>query len=150
MHSISRSSGSFEYEGEVYKSLSAVATHATRDATKRYRYYVCTAAQKRGWQSCPSQSIPAGEIERFVVDQIKCIGRDPQLVAETVRQARGQATERVERLAAQERPLHSARGCPAETIHARRDPGRRGRRRGRHSGSPAAARPAAGRRASWP
>ena len=29
------------------------------------------AAQKRGWHKCPSPSIPAGEIERFVVDQIK-------------------------------------------------------------------------------
>ena len=52
-------------------------THATRDGKKRYRYYVCTAAQKRGWDKCPSRSIPAGEIERFVVEQIKCIGRDP-------------------------------------------------------------------------
>jgi len=84
-------------------------THATKDATKRYRYYVCTAAQKRGWQSCPSRSIPAGEIERFVVEQIKCIGRDPQLVAETVRQARGQATERIEALAAEKRRLERER-----------------------------------------
>ena len=31
-----------------------------------------------------AESIPAGEIERFVVEQIKCIGRDPELVAEPV------------------------------------------------------------------
>lgn len=80
-------------------------THATRGGNKRYRYYVCTAAQKRGRQACPSPSIPAGEIERFVVEQIKCIGRDPELVAETVRQAHGQAEQRVEELAAEERRL---------------------------------------------
>ena len=80
-------------------------THATRDGTKRYRYYVCLAAQKRGWQSCPSQSIPAGEIERFVVEQIKDIGRDPRLVAETVRQARAQADERIAELESEERRL---------------------------------------------
>lgn len=78
-------------------------THATRDGTKRYRYYVCTAAQKRGWNACPSRSIPAGEIERFVVEQIKCIGRDPQLVAETARQAHGQATQRAAELTTEER-----------------------------------------------
>lgn len=80
-------------------------THATRDGTKRYRYYVCLSAQKRGWQSCPSQSIPAGEIERFVVEQIKDIGRDPLLVAETVRQARAQADERIAEIEAEERRL---------------------------------------------
>jgi site-specific DNA recombinase len=80
-------------------------THATRDGSKRYRYYVCLAAQKRGWQSCPSQSIPAGEIERFVVEQIKDIGRDPRLVAETVRQARAQADEHIAELEVEERRL---------------------------------------------
>ncbi len=57
-------------------------SHSTR-GTKRYRYYVCTNAQKRGWHTCPSKSIPAGEIEQFVVDRIKCIGKDPSLVSET-------------------------------------------------------------------
>jgi len=80
-------------------------THSTRDGTKRYRYYVCSSAQKRGWQSCPSKSIPAGEIERFVVEQIKDIGRDPLLVAETVRQTRAHADERIDEIVAEERRL---------------------------------------------
>jgi site-specific DNA recombinase len=61
--------------------------HSTKNGTKRYRYYVCTAAQKRGWHNCPSKSIPAGEIEQFVVDQIRCIGRDPDVISETVTHA---------------------------------------------------------------
>jgi site-specific DNA recombinase len=65
-------------------------THSTKGGTKRYRYYVCTGAQKRGWHACPSKSIPAGEIERFVVDQLRSIGRDPALVRETVAQAQSQ------------------------------------------------------------
>jgi site-specific DNA recombinase len=65
-------------------------THSTRDGTKRYRYYVCTSAQKRGWHSCPSKSIPAGEIEHFVVERIKGIRTDPQLIAETARHVHGQ------------------------------------------------------------
>jgi site-specific DNA recombinase len=51
---------------------------------KRYRYYVCCAAQKRGWDSCSTKSVPAGELERFVIEQIRVIGRDPSLVAATL------------------------------------------------------------------
>jgi len=64
-----------------------VPTHTTRDEKRRYRYYVCCSAQKRGWQTCPSKSIPAGEIERYVIDQIRDIGKDPALVRETLAQA---------------------------------------------------------------
>lgn len=62
-------------------------SHTTKNG-KRYRYYVCTTAQKRGWHNCPSKSIPAGEIEQFVAEQLRRIGRDPALVRETVAQAR--------------------------------------------------------------
>src|SRR5690606_2672747 len=55
-------------------------THSTKNGTKRYRYYVCCSAQKRGWHTCPSRSIPAAEIERFVVDQIRSVGRDPDMI----------------------------------------------------------------------
>ena len=79
-------------------------THATRN-NKRYRYYVCTAAQKKGWDHCPSKSIPAGEIERFVVEQIKEIGRDPELVTETIRQTQSQSAEQLVALAAERRRL---------------------------------------------
>ncbi len=68
---------------------------------RQYRYYVCHRAQKNGWQACPSPSIPAGEIERLVIDQIKCIGRDPALVKETLAQARRQAECQIDRLKAE-------------------------------------------------
>jgi hypothetical protein len=42
----------------------------TRKGTRQYRYYTCRAAQKRGWQRCPSKALPAGEIEQFVLEQI--------------------------------------------------------------------------------
>ena len=58
---------------------------------QRYRYYTCVSAQKRGWNQCPSKSIPAGQIEQFVVEQIKCIGRDEALLHEVLSQAREQA-----------------------------------------------------------
>jgi site-specific DNA recombinase len=70
----------------------------TAKGNRRYRYYVCGTAQQRGWSECPSPSVPAGEIERFVVDQIKGIGREPVVVAETVRQVRQQIEAGIERL----------------------------------------------------
>jgi len=80
-------------------------SHTTRNGTKRYRYYVCVNAQKRGWANCPSKSVPAAEIERFVVDQIRGIGQDPDLVAATLAQARQQSEERIKTLDAERRGL---------------------------------------------
>lgn len=51
-------------------------SHSSRGG-KRYRYYVCSGAQKRGWSTCPAPSIPAAEIERFVVDEIRAMARQP-------------------------------------------------------------------------
>ena len=59
-------------------------THSTKQGKKRYCYYTCTGAQKRGWHTCPSKSIPAGAIERFVVEQIRCMGNDPVLLNDTI------------------------------------------------------------------
>jgi site-specific DNA recombinase len=73
--------------------------------TRRYRYYVCRQAQKQGCSTCPTGRIPAAEIERFLVDQIRAIGRDPGLVAETLAQARAQADERITALGSEQRTL---------------------------------------------
>jgi site-specific DNA recombinase len=40
--------------------------------------------------SCPAPSVPAGEIERFVIERIRSIGRDPALQQEVFAQARQQ------------------------------------------------------------
>jgi site-specific DNA recombinase len=42
----------------------------TSKGPRRYRYYVCPRAQKQGWETCPSKSIPAEEIERFVWGEV--------------------------------------------------------------------------------
>jgi site-specific DNA recombinase len=68
---------------------------------RRYRYYVCTRAQKNGWQSCPSPSVPAGEIERFVIEQIRAIGRDPLVIQETLVQTRRQTEDQITKLKAE-------------------------------------------------
>ena len=58
---------------------------------KRYRYYTCTHAIKSGRASCPSGSLPAAEVEHWVVDKIRCIARDNGLRAEVLQQAQMQA-----------------------------------------------------------
>lgn len=78
---------------------------------KRYRYYVCGKALKQGWAACPTKSVPAGEIERFVVERIRAVGADEGLVAATVAAAREQQAKGLRALqrerAAAERVLRS-------------------------------------------
>ena len=82
-------------------------THSTKDGNKRYRYYVCGSAQKRGWHTCPSKSIPAAEMEKFVVEQIKSIGRDPQFLEATIDQARKLGQSQIEGLEMERRRVES-------------------------------------------
>ena len=65
----------------------------TSKGNRRYRYYVCYTAQKQGWHACPSKSVPAEQIERFVVEQIRAIAKDPAVMAMALEQARAQGVE---------------------------------------------------------
>ncbi len=56
--------------------------HFASKGNRRYRYYVCAHAQKNGWDACPFPSLPAGELEAFVIDQIRDVGKDPAALAE--------------------------------------------------------------------
>jgi len=79
----------------------------TGKGSKRYRYYTCGKAIKSGWKSCPTKSLPAGEIEAAVVDQMRCIAHDPGLRDEVLRQACSAATDTLAELATQQRQLES-------------------------------------------
>jgi len=72
--------------------------HFASRGRRRYRYYVCQVAQKKGWASCPYPSLPAGELEQFVFDRIKETTRDPRLLAEVVGRARLQLDRQIEEL----------------------------------------------------
>ena len=75
--------------------LGMAHTYTVRGGNRCYRYYVCYTAQKKGWDACPSKSLPAEEIERFVVQQIRAIGKDPEIMALALEQARGRHDEEV-------------------------------------------------------
>jgi hypothetical protein len=51
---------------------------ATKNGGKRYRFYACLNGVKRGRQVCPSRYLPALEIEKLVVEQIREIATNRQ------------------------------------------------------------------------
>ena len=78
----------------------AAMTHTySQKGERRYRYYVCGHAQRDGWETCPTKSIPAQEIERFVVDRIRAIGTDPALTAEVLAKVRSDTQAHADALA---------------------------------------------------
>jgi site-specific DNA recombinase len=77
---------------------SAMTPTYSQKGDRRYRYYVCGHAQRHGWETCPTKSLPAGEIERFVVDRIRAIGTDPKLTAEVLAQVRTETQARTDAL----------------------------------------------------
>jgi site-specific DNA recombinase len=80
-------------------------THTTRGGSRRYRYYVCSSAQRRGRDTCPSKSVPAGPLEDFVIERIRCIGRDPGLQAQVLAEAQQQDASRIAELKTEEKGL---------------------------------------------
>ena len=79
-------------------------THATKGG-KRYRYYICSVAQKRGCDRCPSQSVPAGQMERIVVAQISKLGQDPGRLKTILAEASKQRQTRLAELEGERRGL---------------------------------------------
>ena len=57
-------------------------THTFTGKNKRrfYRYYRCVNAIKNGHDSCSTGTLPAAEIERVVVDEIRVLGSDEKLL----------------------------------------------------------------------
>jgi site-specific DNA recombinase len=82
-----------------------IHSYTSKSPNRRYRYYVCSKAQKHGWSTCPTKSLPAAEIERFVVERIRCIGKDHKLIAETIEQTQAQHDKQFEKLGRERRIL---------------------------------------------
>lgn len=64
-------------------------THTKRRG-RLYRYYVSQTILKHGSGSCPIGRVPAGEIEAAVIDQLRAVFRQPEVVAGTWRAARSE------------------------------------------------------------
>ena len=57
-------------------------TH-TRKGDRLYRYYVSQTVLKHGAGACPIGRVPAGEIEAAVIDRLRAVFRQPEIVAGT-------------------------------------------------------------------
>jgi len=67
---------------------SAYIPTSKQRGSRVYRYYTCSSAQKLGWNTCPHPNISADKLEKLIVEQIRIIGSDPKLQAETLKQVR--------------------------------------------------------------
>ena len=64
-------------------------TH-TRKGSRLYRYYVSQTVLKHGAGSCPIGRVAADEIETAVIEQLRAVFRQPEIVAGTWKAARAQ------------------------------------------------------------
>jgi site-specific DNA recombinase len=64
-------------------------TH-TRKANRLYRYYVSQHVLKLGPEACPVGRVPAAEVEATVIDQLRGLFRQPQVIVGTWRAARAE------------------------------------------------------------
>ncbi len=64
-------------------------TH-TRKGGRLYRYYVSQSVIKGGADDCPINRVPAADIERAVIDQLRVLLRSPEIIVATWRAARNE------------------------------------------------------------
>ncbi len=76
------------------------ATKKTKTGTRRYHYYVCMTAQKQGWDACPGGSLPAGDLERFVIEQVRARAQEDETLNAIVDRAVEMLAETAARRAA--------------------------------------------------
>ena len=84
---------------------SAMSPTYSSKGSKHYRYYICTNAQKRGWDHCPSQSVPAGPMERIVREQISKVGQNLERLQKILTEASQQRHVRLTVLDSEQRRL---------------------------------------------
>ncbi|UVK57076.1 recombinase family protein [Mesorhizobium sp. AR02] len=60
----------------------------TRKKGRLYRYYVTTSVQKLGPETCSVKRLPAAEIEAVVIDQVRKMLRQPEIIVKTWAAAR--------------------------------------------------------------
>jgi len=71
------------------KRCGTAMSHTFCGKNKRnfYRYYRCTHAMKNGHDVCPTGTLPAGEIERVVIDEVRGLTTDEALLAQVLSDA---------------------------------------------------------------
>jgi len=62
-------------------------TFTGKNGRNFYRYYRCTNAIKNGHDVCPAGTLPAAEIERVVIDEVRGLAKDEGLLAQVLGEA---------------------------------------------------------------
>ncbi|MBF0311711.1 MAG: recombinase family protein [Magnetococcales bacterium] len=63
-------------------------THSRKSGQVQYRYYICLNAARTSHDQCLLPSVPAAELERLVLNQVRSLLKSPQVVARAIRQVR--------------------------------------------------------------
>ncbi|MBI4584574.1 MAG: recombinase family protein [Planctomycetes bacterium] len=84
---------------------SAMSPNAARKGNRIYPYYCCQTLMKRGADACPGSRVPAGDMEHYVLDHIRSVGRDPKLLSATIKAAKKEIVARKPELEAELRRL---------------------------------------------
>jgi DNA invertase Pin-like site-specific DNA recombinase len=56
----------------------AMTPSSCRKAHTAYRYYVCSTSLRHGQRRCPIRSVPAGEVEEVVIQELRALFRAPE------------------------------------------------------------------------
>ena len=95
----------------------------TKNRGRTYRYYLCVHAKKDGYGACPIGNVPAGDVERAVLIQLRRVFAAPEIVAGTLREVQAREGEDQERLVAEkadlERNLDVLRTSAARLLQSR-------------------------------
>ncbi len=73
----------------------------TAKGQRRYRYYVCTNAQKRGYDGCPTRSVNAQAMEEAVVACLQQLAQQPQGQAQALERLNADLKRQATRLTQQ-------------------------------------------------
>jgi hypothetical protein len=71
----------------------AMSPSHTRKGKRLYRYYVSQDVLRHGRDACPIGRVPAAEIEAAVIDQLRGVFRQPEVVVGTWRAARAECDD---------------------------------------------------------
>jgi site-specific DNA recombinase len=74
----------------IFGPTGGVVAHQTRKGNRLFRSYIRKDVLKRGPEACPVGRVPAAEIEAAVIDQLRGIFRQPQVIVGTWRAARAE------------------------------------------------------------
>ncbi|MFH2002971.1 MAG: hypothetical protein ABIK28_25115, partial [Planctomycetota bacterium] len=85
--------------------------------------YACQTYLRRGSKACPGSRLPAGELDRFVIEKLHAIGSDPTLISDTLNavneeagKRRAELTEELKSLEVDRRTLIRQRKTTEEAV----------------------------------